>query len=196
MDKSQIPERVVFHNLKDGNVFFDCSPQEARVAVSAVKTFRDTGYTSELSKEIKDGEALILASTDHAQDTVQANYTCSHTIADGFAKVEKNNVRVSHIYMNALNYVDLRKWDRDTLDIETQASILKLGQMATLWGARLIVTRELEQGDIRFLGYDDPKNPSIYQLNVEYIHDEPVGPKDKLDLIMENLGIESPPSHR
>jgi len=189
MDKSQIPERVVFQNLKDGNVFFDCSPQEARTAINAVKTFRDTGYTSELSQTIKDAEKLAIESTDHEQKTIEGQYVLPFVIADGFAQIEKEDLRVTHVFMNALNYADFRKGHREDLDIETQAVMLKLGQMATFWGARLIVTRDLVDGDVRLVADEDPDKKMVYQLNLK---GESIKHKDRLDLIMEHLGIETP----
>jgi hypothetical protein len=48
--------------------------------------------------------------------------------------------------MNALDFADLRKWGRDVLDIETQATLLKSGLLATLWGAQVIVSRKVPVG--------------------------------------------------
>jgi hypothetical protein len=81
--------------------------------------------------------------------------------------------------MNAKDYADLRKFDRDTLDIETQATLLKTGLMATLWGAKLVVSRIVTEGkvyvcgepeffgripvrtELTVLSADDPKNRLI-----------------------------------
>ena len=37
------------------------------------------------------------------------------------AAIERSDIRVATVFLNAKDYADLRKWDRDTLDIETQA---------------------------------------------------------------------------
>ena len=96
-------------------------------------------------------------------------------LADAFAQVEKWDNRVARVFVNALDYADIRKWSRDVLDIETQATLLKTGMMATVWGAQIIVTRQVEQGflyvlaepefvgrmpvrtDLTVLSADDPK---------------------------------------
>lgn len=65
---------------------------------------------------------------------------------DAFARIETHDLRVARVFMNALDYADVRKWGRDVLDIEAQASLLKTGLMATVWGAQIIVTRKVNPG--------------------------------------------------
>jgi hypothetical protein len=109
---------------------------------------------------------------------VTGNLT-ANALADAFAAIERSDIRVATIFLNAKDYADLRKWDRDTLDIETQAILLKTGLMATLWGAKLIVSRIVPEGtvyvcgeseffgripvrtELTVLSADDPKNRLI-----------------------------------
>ena len=70
------------------------------------------------------------------------------TLADGFAEVEKHDLRVARVFMNARDYSDIRKWGRDQLDPVNQKSLLETGVMALLWGAELIVTRKLTAGNV------------------------------------------------
>ena len=67
-------------------------------------------------------------------------------LTDAFARVEQHDLRVSKVFMNALDFSDIRKWGRDVLDIESQASLLKTGLMGTVWGAQIIVTRQVAPG--------------------------------------------------
>lgn len=60
---------------------------------------------------------------------------------DAFAAVEDHDLRVARVFMSAKNFADLRKWGRDVLDIETQATLLKTGLLGTIWGAQVIVSR-------------------------------------------------------
>ena len=69
-------------------------------------------------------------------------------LADAFARIETHDLRVARIFCNALDYTDIRKWGRDVLDVETQATLLKTGLMATVWGAQIIVTRKVAPGYI------------------------------------------------
>jgi hypothetical protein len=82
---------------------------------------------------------------------VTGNLT-SNALADAFANIERTDIRVANVFLNAKDYADLRKWDRDTLDIETQAVLLKTGLMATLWGAKLIVSRIVPEGKVYVCG--------------------------------------------
>ncbi len=69
-------------------------------------------------------------------------------LADAFSLIERHDLRVARVYMNARDYADLRKFGRDILDIETQASLLKTGLMGTLWGATLITSRLVPVGTV------------------------------------------------
>jgi len=109
---------------------------------------------------------------------VTGNLT-ANALADAFANIERTDIRVAIVFLNAKDYADLRKWDRDTLDIETQAILLKTGLMATLWGAKLMVSRIVPEGtvyccgeaeffgripvrtELTVLSADDPKNRLI-----------------------------------
>ena len=65
---------------------------------------------------------------------------------DAFAEIEQWDNRVARVFMNARDFADLRKWGRDVLDIETQATLLKTGLMATLHGAQIMISRIVEPG--------------------------------------------------
>lgn len=100
-------------------------------------------------------------------------------LADAFAEVERHDLRVARIYMNAVDYADIRKFGRDILDIESQAALLKTGLQATLWGAQIITSRLVPAGfvyicaepenfgrfpvrtELSVLSADDPKNRTI-----------------------------------
>lgn len=69
-------------------------------------------------------------------------------LSDAFGLIERHDLRVARCYMNARDYADLRKFGRDILDIESQATLLKTGLMATLWGAQIIVSRLVPVGTV------------------------------------------------
>lgn len=103
----------------------------------------------------------------------------SSVLADAFSEIERWDLRVARIFMNATDYADLRKFGRDILDIESQRDLLKTGLMATLWGAQVIVSRLVPVGtvyvccepemfgripvrtELTVLSADDPKNRTI-----------------------------------
>ena len=69
-------------------------------------------------------------------------------LADAFAEIERHDLRVARVYMNARDYADVRKFGRDILDIESQATLLKTGLQATLWGASVITSRLVPAGTV------------------------------------------------
>jgi len=100
-------------------------------------------------------------------------------LADAFAEIERHDLRVARIYMNAVDYADVRKFGRDILDIESQAILLKTGLQASLWGAQIITSRLVPTGfvyvccepeqfgripvrtELTILSADDPKARTI-----------------------------------
>ena len=83
----------------------------------------------------------------NADIVVPGNLTPS-ALAEGFAAIERNDLRVAYIFMNARDFTDIRKWDRDTLDPESQGELLKTGVRNSLWGAKIVVSRVVPQGTI------------------------------------------------
>lgn len=69
-------------------------------------------------------------------------------LADAFALIERHDLRVARVYMNARDYADLRKFGRDILDIESQATLLKTGLQSVLWGAQVITSRLVPVGTV------------------------------------------------
>jgi hypothetical protein len=100
-------------------------------------------------------------------------------LADAFGEIEKFDLRVARIFMNAKDYADLRKFGQEVLDIQSQAELLAAGLFANLWGANIIVTRLVPQGfvyvcaepeyfgripvrtELTVLSADDPKARTI-----------------------------------
>ena len=69
-------------------------------------------------------------------------------LADAYGLIERHDLRVARVFMNAQDYTDLRKFGRDILDIESQRDLLKTGLMATLWGAQVITSRLVPVGTV------------------------------------------------
>lgn len=103
----------------------------------------------------------------------------STALADGFATIERNDLRVAYIFVNPQDFSDIRKWDRDTLDPESQGELLKTGVRSSLWGAKIVVSRIVPIGtvyltcepeffgripvryDLTILSADNPKTRTI-----------------------------------
>jgi HK97 family phage major capsid protein len=113
-------------------------------------------------------------------------------LADAYAEVEKHDLRVARVFLNARDYGDIRKFGRDQLDPVHQQSLLDTGLMGQFWGAQLIVSRRVPVGtvyvctapdflgvfpiriDLTVVAADDPQNRmigwSIFEQVGEAIH--------------------------
>ena len=86
------------------------------------------------------------------QDIAITGNLTSAALADGFAAIERNDIRVATIFCNAKDYSDLRKWDRDVLNPDSQAQLLKTGIRSGVWGAQLITSRVVPEGTVNICG--------------------------------------------
>ena len=204
MAKIEVPDRVVFLNIKDGNAFFDCTPYEARTAINLIKEMREGGDTMlrqyrDLKREIEEAKEMALTKVTQ-EKTVQCNKRATAAaLAEGFRMIEENDERVSHIFMNAHDYADVRLFERDCIDPETNIYKLRLGVMAYLWGASVIVSSDFEKGKPVFLAYDNPKRRFVGRLILERNEDYQEPPPQneaywkqvasKVDVIMDYLKL-------
>ena len=69
-------------------------------------------------------------------------------LSDAYSLIERHDLRVARVFMNARDYADVRKFGRDILDIESQATLLKTGLQASLWGAQIITSRIVPVGTV------------------------------------------------
>jgi HK97 family phage major capsid protein len=76
----------------------------------------------------------------------------ANALADAFAAIERNDIRTANVFMNAKDFADLRKWDRDTLDPVSQGTLLKTGIIANVWGANIVTSRVVTQGSVYVCG--------------------------------------------
>jgi len=97
-------------------------------------------------------DALAADPTNPNPDIPVTGNLTSNVLADAFANVQRTDIRVSNIFMNAKDYSDILKFDRDTLDINTQETLLKTGLMANIWGAKIIVSRIVPEGTVYVCG--------------------------------------------
>ena len=73
-------------------------------------------------------------------------------LADGFSFIEMEDIKVANVFMNARDYADLRKFDRDVLDVTNQAILYNTGMLAQIWGARIFVTKIVTAGTVYICG--------------------------------------------
>jgi len=124
---------------------FDLIERSQDLGKAQIQAAEDARVFDVLDAVSQNGFDNLGAAFVNAQVNAIAPLTPPNLI-DAFARIETHDLRVARLFMNALDFADLRKWGRDVLDIETQATLLKSGLLATLWGAQVIVSRKVPVG--------------------------------------------------
>ena len=65
------------------------------------------------------------------------------SLATAFREVEKHDLVVTKIVMNAQAFADLRKWGRNEVDPVTQHEILQTGVFGHLWTADILLSKKV-----------------------------------------------------
>jgi HK97 family phage major capsid protein len=110
-------------------------------------------------------------------------------LADLFAQIERHDLHVSRIFMNATDFTDFRKFGRDLYDPETQQTVLNTGLKGSIWGAQIIVTRTVPAGKVFVL--TDPEFVGRMPVRIELTVLSADDPKTRTIgfSAFENIGI-------
>ena len=110
-------------------------------------------------------------------------------LADAYALIERHDLHVARVFMNARDYADLRKFGRDILDIESQRDLLKTGLMATLWGAQIITSRLVPPGTVYVCA--EPEHFGRFPVSTELTVLSADDPRRRVIgfSVFENIGI-------
>jgi hypothetical protein len=73
-------------------------------------------------------------------------------ISDAIGAIEEHGLRASRIFMNGLDYADIRKFDHDMIDPETMQFLLRTGYIGKIYGAQLIRSRVIAPGTVYVCG--------------------------------------------
>jgi len=128
--------------------------------------------------------------TPNPDINVTGNLT-ANVLADAFARIEETDLRVANVFMNARDYADLRKLDRDTLDPQTQSDLYHSGILSGIWNARIIVSRIVEPGTVYVCAEPEffgriPVRTELTVISADQPRERKIGFS-----IFENLGIGS-----
>lgn len=124
---------------------FDLIERSQDLAKAQIQAAEDARAFDVLDAVSQNGFDNLGSAYVNAQVNTMAPLTPA-ALKDAWARIETHDLRVARIFMNALDFADVRMWGRDILDLESQASLLKTGLMGILWGAQIIVTRKVAPG--------------------------------------------------
>lgn len=83
-------------------------------------------------------------------------------MADFVGQRERPRDRLTWLFMNQANFVDLRKWDSGRIDLESQGSLLDVGIVATLWGALIVVHEDIPVHRIGYLRKSESEQAGLF----------------------------------
>lgn len=76
-------------------------------------------------------------------------------IASAFREVEKHDLAVTKIVMNAQAFTDIRKWGQNEFDPVTQHEVLQTGTFGRLWSAEILLSKKVPLNTVYVLA--DPE---------------------------------------
>lgn len=99
------------------------------------------GYVveSDLLRKITIGEIIDFFTNDIKKSIMKKKAV--EVLADLFAKIERHELRVEDIVVNAEYYSLIRKYCNDLIDPSTKKEELQKGFMCKIWGANLWVNK-------------------------------------------------------
>lgn len=134
-------------------------------------------------------DATAADATNPNKDIAVTGNLTSGALIDAFGNIEQHDLRVSTIFMNAKDFADLRRFDRDTLDPITQGELLHTGYMANLYGAKIIVSRIVPAGTVYICAEPEFFGRIAVRTELTVLSaDDPVGRKIGFS-VFEQIGV-------
>jgi hypothetical protein len=124
---------------------FDLIKRTLELGVAGIKEKEDVRVFAALNALASD------ANNPHTDITVAAPMTAD-SIADAIGVIEEHSLRAARIFMNSRDYADIRKFDRDIIDPETQQTLFRSGVVGRIYGCQVIRTRVVAPGTIYVCG--------------------------------------------
>lgn len=87
----------------------------------------------------------------HPDITVAAPLTAD-ALADAVGAIEEHGLQAARMFINGRDYADLRKFDRDIIDQETQQALFRTGYIGKIYGMQVIRSRVVPLGTVYICG--------------------------------------------
>lgn len=109
--------------------------------------------------------------------TVSSGSLSREALTKAFKEIEKHDLVVTKIVMNATTFADIRSWGRDEFDPVTQHAVLQTGLFGHLWTADILISKKCPQDTVYVLA--DPEFVGVMPIR----QDIQVIPADKPELL-------------
>jgi hypothetical protein len=189
-DRIQVPTfevvsypQVRFSQVKERRFnVIDRAQQRAKSDIMAVE---DSEIFSLLSSAAI-GDNVVDVSTSTAPED---QYLSREVLTKAFREVEKHDLVVTKIVMNANEFADIRSWGQNEFDPVTQHEVLHTGLFGHLWTADILISKKVPVGEVFILA--DPEFVGVMPIR----QDIQVIPADKPEelrlgwVIYEEIGL-------
>lgn len=101
--------------------------------------------------------SLLEAASNSGVNTIVTSTTTltRDALANAFREVERHDLAVTKIVMNAQAFADIRKWGREEFDPVTQHEVLQTGTFGHLWTAEILISKKVPMNTVYVLA--DPE---------------------------------------
>ena len=102
------------------------------------------------SPELEQAIGLLASAKDASDRAIRRDRPLVDASVMGrvFGKIEAYDKRVARVWLNAVDYADVRRYMADHLDEVTKANSIKTGVYGALWGAEVRVSRKIPPGTV------------------------------------------------
>lgn len=185
-DRVQVPTfeivsypQVRFSQVKERRFnVIDRAQQRAKSDIMAVE---DEEVFSLLDAAAEDANTVI---------TLPAGSSLSRdALTKAFKEVEKHDLVVTKVVMNAQQFADIRAWNNQDFDPVTQHEVLQTGLFGHIWTADILISKKVKDGTVYVLA--DPEFVGVMPIR----QDIQVIPADKPEdlrlgwVIYEEIGL-------
>ena len=178
MEDLEIPDRVVFMNIKTGSVFFDCNPAEARVAQKSVKRFRLSVASGDYEKRAEEIQQQLREGIKKIDDVSVKHIVIStggqltlNALNQGVAQLEQDGYEIDTVFLSPMRHADVRNFGTSIYDEPNELYQEITGVKKIIWDMDIYVTREVPMDTVLLCGsiYDGEKTEELVWGKIEVI---------------------------
>ena len=118
-------------------------------------------------------DLIDAVATDAGKEVVYDTKLTREALTKAFREIEKNDLVVTKIVMNATAFADIRSWGRDDFDPVTQHEVLQTGLFGHIWTADILISKKCPMDSVYVLA--DPEFVGVMPIR----QDIQVIPADK-----------------
>lgn len=195
--RGQVPDQIIEGDRIQVPTFEVVSYPQVRFSQVKERRFNVIDRAQQRAKSdimaVEDSEIFSLidqaASTGVNAVTVSATGLTRESLTMAFKEVEKHDLVVTKIVMNAQAFADIRSWGQQEFDPVTQHEVLQTGLFGHLWTADILISKKVPLNTVFVLA--DPEFVGVMPIR----QDIQVIPADKPEelrlgwVIYEEIGL-------